>query len=202
MLEVSGLYKQFGKQVVIKDLTYSFESGSKTVVLGANGSGKSTLLSLLCGATEPTAGSIIGTFDGRTVPQQQLGLYVGIATPAMALNPLFTLKETLEFHRHFCPFPSNFDLNEWLELAKLQAHTQKFLSGFSSGMLQRVRLILALANDRPVALLDEPTSNLDVPGVAFYHALIDAFAKDKTVIIGSNSVAQEYAFCTKELQLS
>ena len=201
MLKVSGLYKQFGNQLVLENIHHTFETGSKTVVLGANGSGKSTLLKLLSGATEPTAGSIVGNFSGVEIPQNQLPLQVGFAAPYMGLNPHFSLEETLKFHRQFCPFPDQFEEDYWLELAQLQKHKRKNLGGYSSGMLQRVRLLLALASDRPVALLDEPTSNLDRQGVEFYHQLVAAFGEGKTVVVGSNYLTEEYEFCTSEIVL-
>ena len=68
-------------------------------------------------------------------------------------------------------------------------------------MLQRVRLLLAVANERPLLLLDEPLSNLDAEGVQFYNELIRSFALSKTIIVGSNYQEDEYDFCTNELLL-
>ena len=68
-------------------------------------------------------------------------------------------------------------------------------------MLQRVRLLMAIASDRSLLLLDEPTSNLDTEGVKFYQHLIEHFTLDKTVIVASNYVKREYAFCDSELIL-
>ena len=60
---------------------------------------------------------------------------------------------------------------------------------------------MAIANDRPIVLLDEPLSNLDSDGVQFYKELIRAFALSKTIIVGSNYQEDEYDFCTNELLL-
>jgi ABC-type multidrug transport system ATPase subunit len=60
---------------------------------------------------------------------------------------------------------------------------------------------MAIANDRPIVLLDEPLSNLDSDGVQFYKELIRSFALSKTIIVGSNYQKDEYSYCTDELLL-
>jgi ABC-type multidrug transport system ATPase subunit len=201
MIVLEGLQKKFGKQHILQDVSYTFNTGSKTVILGSNGSGKSTLIKILSGSLEATEGSPVYTFEGSNVTAKSAGLHVGIAAPYVALNPMFSLKETLAFHEQFCPFPEGFKLTDWLYKAGLAAHEDKRLSTFSSGMLQRVRLLLAVANDRPLLLLDEPLSNLDAEGVLFYTELIRSFALSKTIIVGSNYQKDEYSYCTDELLL-
>ena len=201
MIVLEGLQKKFGKQHILQGVSYTFQTGSKTVILGSNGSGKSTLIKILSGSLEATEGSPVYTFEGSNVTAKSAGLHVGIAAPYVALNPMFSLKETLAFHERFCPFPEGFKLTDWLYKAGLAAHEDKRLSTFSSGMLQRVRLLLAVANDRPLLLLDEPLSNLDAEGVQFYTELIRSFAHSKTIIVGSNYQKDEYSYCTDELLL-
>ena len=201
MIVLEGLQKKFGKQHILQDVSYTFQTGSKTVILGSNGSGKSTLIKILSGSLEATEGSPVYTFEGSNVTAKSAGLHVGIAAPYVALNPMFSLKETLAFHEQFCPFPEGFKLTDWLYKAGLAAHEDKRLSTFSSGMLQRVRLLLAVANDRPLLLLDEPLSNLDAEGVQFYTELITSFALSKTIIVGSNYQKDEDSYCTDELLL-
>lgn len=201
MIVLEGLQKKFGKQHILQDVSHTFQTGSKTVILGSNGSGKSTLIKILSGALEATEGAPTYSFEGKNITAKSAGLHVGIAAPYVALNPMFSLKETLAFHEQFCPFPEGFKLTDWLYKAGLAAHGDKRLSTFSSGMLQRVRLLLAVANERPLLLLDEPLSNLDAEGVQFYSELIRSFALSKTIIVGSNYQEDEYDFCTNELLL-
>jgi len=101
-----------------------------------------------------------------------------------------------------CGFTEDFDRASWLRKAGLEQHISKRLSTFSSGMQQRVRLLLAIANHRPILLLDEPTSNLDEVGIAFYKELIETFRSNKTILVASNYVQHEYEFCTQEIKLN
>jgi len=61
-------------------------------------------------------------------------------------------------------------------------------------MKQRVKLAQAFFSDTPVLLLDEPTTNLDSPGIALYHELIRDYCNERLVIVSSND-ALEYSFC-------
>ncbi|MDC0614267.1 ABC transporter ATP-binding protein [Schleiferiaceae bacterium] len=201
MIVLEGLQKKFGKQHILQDVSHTFQTGSKTVILGSNGSGKSTLIKILSGALEATEGAPTYSFEGNNIAAKSAGLHVGIAAPYVALNPMFSLKESLEFHTKFCPFPEGFKQAQWIEKAGLAQHNHKRLSTFSSGMLQRVRLLMAIANERPLLLLDEPLSNLDTEGVQFYSELIRSFALSKTIIVGSNYQKDEYSYCTDELLL-
>lgn len=203
MLVLDNLQKTFGKQHILQGITHTFAPGSKTVILGSNGSGKSTLIKILSGALEATENPPLFTPFGNAqpVPAAQLGQYVGFAAPYLSLNPLFSLDETLDFHAAFCPFPNNFSKTHWLELAGLMPHRNKRISTFSSGMQQRVRLLLAIANTRPLLLLDEPLSNLDRAGYDFYGQLIATYLGERTVIVGSNYQAEEYAFCDQQILL-
>ena len=97
------------------------------------------------------------------------------------------------------PFINNLSVNEIVELSGLSAHQHKYIKLFSSGMKQRLKLTLAILADVPILLLDEPTTNLDATVVKWYQELIETYTKNKTVIVCSNSIKDEYAFCTKTI---
>ena len=200
MVTLNGLEKKFGNQHILRNITHTFKTGSKTVVLGSNGSGKSTLIKIISGAVEASNNPPKYDFD-KTVAANEAGKYCSMAAPYMALNPMFTLVETLRFHEKMSGFSKTALISEWVERAGLSIHQDKRIQTFSSGMLQRVRLLMAIASDRSLLLLDEPTSNLDTDGVQFYKHLIEHFTLDKTVIVASNYVEREYAFCDSELIL-
>ena len=201
MIVLDKLQKQYGKQKILQKISHTFASSSKTVILGSNGSGKSTLIKILSGALEVSDNPPLFTINAREVAAKEIGLHLTIAAPYVALNPLFTLSETLRFHANMCGFIPSFDMEEWVLRADLSKHKDKRLATFSSGMLQRVRLLLAIPSDRSLLLLDEPTSNLDKAGVLFYKELIAKFTADKTIIVASNYFSEEYSFCDQELLL-
>ena len=90
---------------------------------------------------------------------------------------------------------------ELLELSGLSSRRGLQIRHFSSGMKQRVRLLLACCSDTPLLLLDEPCSNFDLEAIDWYHSLINRFTAGRTVIVGSNRQEHEYSFCTRQIDL-
>ena len=68
-------------------------------------------------------------------------------------------------------------------------------------MRQRVKLGLAVLADCPVLLLDEPCSNLDARSIEWYQNLIKEFASQKTILVCSNTVKEEYFFCDTSIEI-
>jgi ABC-type multidrug transport system ATPase subunit len=93
------------------------------------------------------------------------------------------------------------DLNAtaFAEKIELCHALDKPLSAFSSGMMQRVKLGLALLSDVPLLLLDEPTSHLDKNAVNWYHDLLISASENKTVVIATNEIEKEVPFETQNL---
>ena len=201
MVTLVNLSKNFGNQHILRNITHTFEKGSKTVLLGSNGSGKSTLIKILSGAQEATENAPSYLINGDAISAVEAGRICSLAAPYAELNPMFSLKETIEFHAEMCGFSPEVDIDHWITKAGLKSHLNKRLKTFSSGMKQRVRLLLAVASPRPLLLLDEPTSNLDKDGVEFYKSLIRELALEKTIIVASNYIKHEYEFCKGELLL-
>jgi len=92
------------------------------------------------------------------------------------------------------------DASAIIELLGFQSSIDKEIKYFSSGMKQRLKLILAVCSDCPILLLDEPTTNLDEEGMQWYHSLIDRFNNNRLMIIASN-VASDYTFCQEKLNI-
>jgi len=197
-LENTG--RRFNKEWIFRRLDYEFVAGKRYAVLGPNGSGKSTLLSVILGNLSPSEGKI-NYFDQQNIPQEQVYQYFSFAAPYLDLIEEFTLAETIDFHFKFKNFYKGLSKEGVLDLLGLSKSQDKALKYFSSGMKQRTKLILACCTDNPVLLLDEPTSNLDTEGQAWYRKLIDNFTQNKTVIIGSNQ-AEEYSFCEHLVHIS
>src|SRR5690606_36763966 len=104
-------------------------------------------------------------------------------------------------HVSFKSYLKGYDGPSVIEQMGLQAARNKPLRHFSSGMKQRVKLALACCSAAPIVLLDEPTSNLDQAGTAWYLDLIDATKADRLLIVCSNQ-EREYGFCEDAIQVT
>ncbi|MCU0428736.1 MAG: ATP-binding cassette domain-containing protein [Cytophagaceae bacterium] len=198
-VELSGIGKRFNKQILFKNVHYTFAKGKSYAITGHNGSGKSTFLQVVSGIQLPSQGSIRLLENAQALPEIPYQ-HCSFAAPYLELVEEFTLNETIEFHLSLKRFFTWVDLNEELRDAGLFAHRNKELRWYSSGMKQRAKLVLALFSDTPLLLLDEPCSNLDEAGIEWYLTKINKIKAERLVLIASN-VRQEYSFCDEILSL-
>lgn len=190
-VDLKNISKRFNQELIFKNLSYSFKSGSKYAITGPNGSGKSTLIQVISGYVRPSAGEI--AYAEGNIDVEDVFTHISIAAPYLELVEEFTLDEAIDFHFKFKqPLVSKPDL---LEISYLGDAKDKQVKKFSSGMKQRLKLALAFYSDCPLLLLDEPTSNLDEKGAQWYHEQIQK-QKNKTILIASNQPT-EYSFCEK-----
>jgi ABC-type multidrug transport system ATPase subunit len=200
-IELENLGKKFGREWIFRGVNYSFSEEQPVVISGSNGSGKSTLLQVISGSLMEGEGKIIYSHEGKIIPQEEIYRSISYAAPYLELMEDFTLSESISFHSKFKTWRNNLTDNQVLELSGLVHAQAKQLKHFSSGMKQRVRLLLAILSNTPLLLLDEPCSNLDKAACEWYAGLIREHGKNRTIIVCSNQVEEEHFFCTAELKI-
>ncbi len=199
-IQLEQISRSFGPQVVIKDLDFTFEEGKRYAILGGNGSGKSTLLKLVYGALTPSGGKINYRAHGQQVANDSAPYKISIAGPYLELIEELTALEFLEFYYQFRTPLNGLTARDILEICMLKEAAKKEIRNFSSGMKQRLRLGLALLTQSGLILLDEPTSNLDPPGVEWYRQLLGEYLQNRTLLVGSNHQEKEMDFCDYRLE--
>jgi ABC-type multidrug transport system ATPase subunit len=200
-IELRGVGKRFRYEWIFKDIHQTFELGQSYAILGPNGAGKSTLMKILSGHLTPSVGQIVFSINGKKIDTDDIYHYISYAAPYIELIEEFSLREALSFHAQFHPFQQGLNVKKVLELLHFNATTaEKQIKFFSSGMKQRLKLALAMCSETPFVLLDEPTTNLDAQGFAWYRQLIDDFGKNRLIIVASN-VAHDYDFCQQSISI-
>jgi len=201
-IQVSAASKRFNKEWIFSNLNFSFTTGQHYALIGNNGSGKSTLLQIIAGYIGLTKGEIHWTNTaGDAIDSANVFHHISIAAPYLELVEEFTALEQIAFHQQFKPLQNGLQPVELLEKIGLGNAANKQIRNFSSGMKQRLKLALAIFDQAPILLLDEPCSNLDQEGIQTYHQLMQAHAMHKLIIVASND-PQEYQFCSQQLSLS
>ena len=200
-ITATGLSKRFAREWIFRELTHTFTTGSATAILGPNGAGKSTLLNTLAGQLLPTQGTVEYQETGRALAVEDVPQRLAYAAPYLELIEELTLTELIKFHTRFKPLRPGLTSDELVSLMYLEKSRHKLIRDFSSGMKQRLKLALALYADAPLLLLDEPTTNLDRTGVAWYREHVAATRAGRTVLVSSN-VPEEYDFCEQQLQIT
>jgi len=201
-IEAQGLGRRYGRQWIFKDLSHAFGPGTATAVLGPNGAGKSTLLSILAGQLLPTAGQVQYTLAARPLAVAEVPRQLAYCAPYLELPEDFTLLELLAFHTRLKPLRPGITTASLVDIMYLQKARHQPVREFSSGMKQRLKLGLALYAAAPLLLLDEPTTNLDATGAAWYQEHVARVRDAQRLVIVSSNVPAEYAFCEAQVRIT
>ncbi|NML64004.1 ATP-binding cassette domain-containing protein [Hymenobacter sp. RP-2-7] len=203
-LAAHDLGRRYGRQWIFRHLSCTLTPGSATAVLGPNGAGKSTLLSILAGQLLPTEGRVSYALAGRPLPVAEMPRQLAYCAPYLELPEEFTLLELLAFHTRLKPLRAGVSVADLLDIMYLHRARHQAVRTFSSGMKQRLKLGLALYAAAPLLLLDEPTTNLDATGAAWYQAQVaEARRADAgRVVVVSSNVPAEYSFCEAAVRIT
>ncbi|OYD40550.1 ABC transporter ATP-binding protein [Sphingobacterium cellulitidis] len=193
--------RRYNREWIFRHLDYTFSFGNSYAILGPNGSGKSTLIKVLTGALTASEGNLRYEENGNELAIEQVFQKMSLAAPYVELIEEYSLNEMLAFHFKFKSYLEGFDLERVKETLGFAKNTfEKDIRHFSSGMKQRVKLILACCSQSNLLFLDEPTSNLDREGEKWYRDLLELTNSERILIIGSNQ-EHEYSFCNEQLQI-
>jgi ABC-type multidrug transport system ATPase subunit len=199
-LVLSNVGKRYRFDWIFRHVDYHFREKKKYAILGPNGSGKSTLMKVLSGHLTPSKGKISFIADGKSLLADHIYRRISYAAPYIDLIEELSLEEAIQFHLRFKKMRNNLDVKGLMDLLQFKGARKKEIRFFSSGMKQRLKLVLAICSDTDLLLLDEPTTNLDKQGFDWYQQLINEYADNRLVIVASN-VEMDYHFCEEHLNI-
>ena len=171
MIELHGLHKQFGKQVVLDRVDFEVREGETVALMGPSGTGKSVLLKHIIGLIKPDRGTVI--VDGKDVTTlkrkdlSELRSRIGYVFQNGALFDSMNVFENVRLGITDQAKYSDLDycrerIAECIRLVNLPADTiEKYPAQLSGGMRKRVGIARAIAGAPKYLLYDEPTSGLD-----------------------------------------
>ena len=191
-LQAEKLCVSYGRRPVLSELDIAFPREQVTAIVGPNGCGKSTLLSALARLHTPQAGRI--TLEGRDIRSygaRELARALALLPQNVTAPEGLTAAELIRFGRQ----PHQSWLRQWsaedgavveaaLAAADLQALAHRPLEAMSGGQRQRAWIAMAIAQQTPVLLLDEPTTALDLGhAIEVFELVRDLAAEGKTVVM-------------------
>ncbi|WP_035245202.1 ABC transporter ATP-binding protein [Desulfogranum mediterraneum] len=165
LLQLEGVCKSFGPNLVAAEVSFSLEKGEIGCLLGPSGCGKTTLLRVVAGFESIDQGRVI--IDGTTVSTATSHLApekrtIGMVFQDYALFPHLSVADNVAFGIRNRPGRQRRrKVAELLELVGLAGQSGRYPHEISGGQQQRVALARALAPEPELLLLDEPFSNLD-----------------------------------------
>ena len=190
MIEVKHLVKTFpnGDTLLyaLNDLSFSIETGSFVVILGASGSGKTTLLNVLSGLDKADSGNIsfngidIGTFNENELVRFRRE-NVGFIFQSYYLLSTLNVEANIKMGANLA---KNKQYSDLITALGLRGKERKFPFELSGGEQQRVAIARALAKNPQILFCDEPTGALDEKtGRQIMKCLIDFHRQNKITLI-------------------
>lgn len=197
MLSVKNLKKSFGKNTVLKDISFDVSTGDILAIVGPSGSGKSTLLRCLNMIETPSSGKIV--FEGTNLVDKNTNLSLAREKIGMVFQQ-FNLFNHLNVLENLMLAPVKLKVMGegsakrkaimLLEKIGLKDKALSYPSSLSGGQKQRVAIIRTLMMDPDIILFDEPTSALDPEMIGEVLDLIKMVASEnKTMIIVSHEIS-------------
>ena len=189
ILEAKNIEKKYGHFKALDNLNMHIPKGAIYGLIGKNGAGKTTLIRLLCGLQRPTSGeyTLYGTLNNsRKIAEERKRVGGIVETPSICLD--MTAEDNLKEQYKIIGLPSYDNLQEILELVRLNNTGKKTAKHFSLGMKQRLGLAISLVGNPDLLILDEPINGLDPEGIIEIRELILRLNKEKgiTFLISSH----------------
>ncbi len=191
-----GLTKRYASRTAVSAVDLEVGAGEVTGLLGPNGAGKTTLLRMLLGLVHPDEGKIVllGTdlARGRHILEGVAGF---VEEPSF--YPYLSGRANLEVLAELDDDDqARTRISQALEQVDLGGRAGDRVSGYSSGMRQRLGIAAALMRVPRLLLLDEPTSGLDPAGVRFVGQLIRSLvAEGVSVLLSSHQIGEIETGC-------
>ena len=183
MIELRGVKKRFGAQVILDGVDFDVREGETVALLGPSGTGKSVLLKTIIGLITPDAGQVI--VDGKDVPTlkrdelSELRKTIGYVFQNGALFDSMNVFENVRLgivdEKKFKDEAyAKERVSQCIKLVNLQPDVvlPKFPAELSGGMRKRVGIARAIAGQPKYLLYDEPTSGLDPVNSDIIDALV------------------------------
>ena len=194
-IEVQNVVKRFRDQVVLKNVSISFEKGKIHGIVGRNGSGKTVLFKCICGLMHPEEGVIRvnGKRVGRDVDMPE---DIGAIIEAPGFLPNYSGYKNLRFLANIRRKIGKEEILNVLKTVGLDPESRKHVGKYSLGMRQRLGIAQAIMEDPEILILDEPMNGLDNAGVQDIRALLLGLkTQGKTILLASHNHEDIAALC-------
>lgn len=194
-VEVQGLYKQFGPQTVLQDVSFQLESGKIHGLVGDNGSGKSVLLKCLCGIL-PWERGVIRIQGKEMHPGKGTPPLLGLVIEHPGFIGSMSGWRNLKYLAGIRGIAGDAQIKASLEQVGLLHEAKKPVKKYSLGMRQKLAIAQALMEAPDIYFMDEPFNGLDKTSTAAIQKLfMELRAQGKTFLLVSHHPSDISSLC-------
>lgn len=198
-IEVDKLAKSYDYiEYIFRDLDCTLKAGEVTAITGKNGSGKSTLLKIIAGQSDPTKGKVRYIENQNEITLKNISFIAPYYNLYEDYSPLEIYKLVVKLRNteeNLEEFESYLDKFELLKKKNIP------IKNFSSGMKQRLKIILNLIGDYQAYFFDEPSSNLDVFGIETLKKEIENLKNNGKLVAIATNESNEMSWCNNFIRL-
>ena len=193
-LETKNLTKRYGKTFALKDLDFTMDQNEIMVLLGPNGSGKTTLLMILATVLKPTSGQAKVMGLDVMAQSKRIRQTMGIAFQDARGFWRHKPADILRFHANVCGIPKterDARIEEVLRELELWDARNKLFMHLSGGQAKRVEVAKVLVQRPKFAIMDEPTSQVDLRGKRIiWSQILKLREEGSTILVATNEVRE------------
>ena len=201
LIEIKNLTKDYGSSRGVFNENLTINKGEMIGFVGTNGSGKTTTIRSILGFIKPTNGNCYVNGMESWENQDKIAKLVGYVPGEIAFPDLKTGINFLKSQADFQGMKSFDYANELIE--RLQLDPRANLKRMSKGMKQKTALVAALMDDKPIIILDEPTTGLDpLMRDSFLEIIEEEHKKGKTIFMSSHMFNEMEETCDKVALIS
>src|SRR5216110_250389 len=203
--DLKKTYRPKGRKGVevtaLAGISFEVSRGEFFGLLGPNGAGKTTTIGILTTRVVPTGG--IGRIEGIDVARDPVAVKrsIGVVPQVNNLDRSLTAREILVFHAEYFGVTRQKreqHANELLKRFELAERADEKVTGFSGGMVQRLKIARALMHDPAILFLDEPTTGLDPQSRrAMWDLLTELNAKGQTILLTTHYMEEADQLCRR-----
>lgn len=181
MLKLEKIQKSFKNNLVLKDVSFTVDTGEVVGLVGLNGSGKSTIIRIISGLIIQDNGIIENDF-------RNIGV---LLEGSRNIYHFLTVRENIKYFSILNniddAYVENF-MNKYITLFGLEDKLDEEVGNLSRGMIQKVSIMILLAQNPDIIIMDEPTLGLDIISTIQIREIIQDIVKEKnkTVLIVSH----------------
>ncbi|WP_199097405.1 ABC transporter ATP-binding protein [Dyella sp. ASV21] len=200
MIETEQLTRRYGALTAVDSLSIRAEPGQVLGLLGPNGAGKTTAMRMIAGFLEPSAGTArVCGYDVRKEPLKAKRALGYLPEGAPSYGEL-TVREFLTFIMRMRGLQRDAAYNRFDRVVsglQLEGVLDQCIDTLSKGLRRRVGLAQAIVHNPQVLMLDEPTDGLDPNQKHTVRQLIDAMARERTILISTHLLEEVHALCNR-----
>ncbi|MFR9207802.1 MAG: ATP-binding cassette domain-containing protein [Lachnospiraceae bacterium] len=200
---IENLSKSFGNKQVIRNASFTFESGKIYGLLGRNGAGKTTLFNCINSDIKPDGGSFYFDLDGnrKDVLTNQIGYVLSTPTVPEFLTGREFLKFFLDINEK--NIADIRPIDDYFNFVSIEEEDRdKLLKDYSHGMKNKMQMLINIILKPDILLLDEPLTSLDVVVAEEMKQLLKSLKRDRITIFSTHIMDLALDLCDEIVLLS